>query len=93
MASHAAIERVVREVVEQGAIPVVLGGDHSIAEPDIRAVAATHGKRGRFRRTGGGGIRCAGVDREEPAAVVELPWASRAVAASVNAAANSPPVW
>jgi agmatinase len=42
-ASHAAIERLVRDVVERGVIPVVLGGDHSIAEPDVRAVAATHG--------------------------------------------------
>jgi agmatinase len=42
-ASHAAIERLVRDVVERGVIQVVLGGDHSIAEPDVRAVAATHG--------------------------------------------------
>ena len=42
-ASHAVIERLVRDVVERGVIPVVLGGDHSIAEPDVRAVAATHG--------------------------------------------------
>ena len=42
-ASHAAIERLARDVVERGVIPVVLGGDHSIAEPDVRAVAATHG--------------------------------------------------
>jgi agmatinase len=44
--SHAAIETLVREVVERGAIPVVLGGDHSISEPDVRAVAATHGQVG-----------------------------------------------
>ena len=44
--THAAIERTVREVVDAGAIPVVLGGDHSIAEPDIRAVAAVHGPVG-----------------------------------------------
>ena len=44
--SHAAIERLVGEVVAAGAIPVVLGGDHSIAEPDIRAVAAQHGPVG-----------------------------------------------
>jgi agmatinase len=44
--THAAIEGVVREIVEAGAVPVVLGGDHSIAEPDIRAVAATHGPVG-----------------------------------------------
>jgi agmatinase len=41
--SHAAIERTVAQVVAAGAVPVVLGGDHSIAEPDIRAVAAVHG--------------------------------------------------
>ena len=45
-ASHAAIERIVGDVLAAGAIPIVLGGDHSIAEPDIRAVAATHGAVG-----------------------------------------------
>jgi agmatinase len=44
--SHAAIEETVRTVVAAGAIPVVLGGDHSIAEPDIRACAAVHGPLG-----------------------------------------------
>ena len=44
--SHAAIEQVVGEVVRAGAVPIVLGGDHSIAEPDIRAVAAVHGPVG-----------------------------------------------
>jgi agmatinase len=44
--THAAIERTVRDVVDAGAIPVVLGGDHSVAEPDIRAVAAVHGPVG-----------------------------------------------
>jgi agmatinase len=38
--SHAAIEETVALVVAAGAIPIVLGGDHSIAEPDIRACAA-----------------------------------------------------
>jgi len=46
LASHEAIERTVGEVLAAGAIPVILGGDHSIAEPDIRAVAATHGPVG-----------------------------------------------
>jgi len=41
--SHAAIEKLVRDVLERDAVPVVLGGDHSISEPDVRAVAATHG--------------------------------------------------
>jgi agmatinase len=38
-ATHAAIERVVREVVDAGVLPVVLGGDHSITEPNVRALA------------------------------------------------------
>jgi len=44
--THEAIERTVGDVVQAGAIPVVLGGDHSIAEPNVRAVAATHGPVG-----------------------------------------------
>src|SRR5690242_6707702 len=44
--THAAIEATVGEVVAAGAIPIVLGGDHSIAEPDIRACAARHGPVG-----------------------------------------------
>src|ERR687888_713548 len=44
--SHEAIERTVGEVVGAGAVPIVLGGDHSIAEPDIRACAAAHGPVG-----------------------------------------------
>ena len=44
--THEAIEHTVGEVVAAGAIPVVLGGDHSIAEPDIRAVATVHGPVG-----------------------------------------------
>jgi agmatinase len=44
--THEAIERTVGEVVAAGAIPIVLGGDHSIAEPDIRACAARHGPLG-----------------------------------------------
>jgi agmatinase len=46
IASHEAIERTVTAVLDAGAIPVILGGDHSIAEPDIRAVAAKHGPVG-----------------------------------------------
>jgi agmatinase len=37
---HQAIEAIVGQVVEAGVLPVVLGGDHSISEPDIRACAA-----------------------------------------------------
>ncbi len=44
--SHTAIEEIVGQVIAAGAIPVVLGGDHSITEPDIRAVATRHGPVG-----------------------------------------------
>ena len=44
--THDAIERVVGEAVAAGALPIVLGGDHSIAEPDIRACAKPHGAVG-----------------------------------------------
>ncbi|HKH18538.1 MAG TPA: agmatinase [Solirubrobacteraceae bacterium] len=44
--SHAAIEVTVGQVLAAGAIPVVLGGDHSITEPSVRAVAAAHGPVG-----------------------------------------------
>jgi len=33
-------------VLDAGAIPIVLGGDHSISQPEIRAVAARHGAVG-----------------------------------------------
>jgi agmatinase len=45
-ASHRAIEHTVEEVVRAGAIPIVLGGDHSITEPNVRACAAVHGQVG-----------------------------------------------
>ncbi|MGI8713313.1 MAG: agmatinase [Solirubrobacteraceae bacterium] len=44
--SHLAIAETVGEVVRAGAIPIVLGGDHSIAEPDIRACAEAYGPVG-----------------------------------------------
>ncbi len=44
--SHVAIEALVAEVARAGAIPIVLGGDHSIAEPDIKGVASVHGPVG-----------------------------------------------
>jgi agmatinase len=44
--THAAIEKLVGQVLDAGAIPVVLGGDHSISEPNIRAVACAHGPVG-----------------------------------------------
>jgi agmatinase len=45
-ASHENILRTVGEAVDAGAIPIVLGGDHSIAEPDVRACARRHGPLG-----------------------------------------------
>jgi agmatinase len=45
-ASHRAIEGTVGEVARAGVIPIVLGGDHSITEPDLRACAAVHGPLG-----------------------------------------------
>ena len=44
--SHAAIAATVGQVLAAGAIPVVLGGDHSITEPSVRACAAVHGPVG-----------------------------------------------
>jgi agmatinase len=37
--SHAAIRKAVGEICSAGAVPIVLGGDHSIAHPDVGAVA------------------------------------------------------
>lgn len=37
--SHAAIREAVGDVCAAGAIPIVLGGDHAIAHPDVGAVA------------------------------------------------------
>jgi agmatinase len=44
--SHDAILELAGQVHDAGVLPVVLGGDHSIAEPTIRAAAARHGPVG-----------------------------------------------
>ena len=44
--THAQIAHTVGQAVAAGAIPVVLGGDHSITEANVRAVAAHHGPVG-----------------------------------------------
>ena len=44
--SHAAIENTVSQALSAGATPMVLGGDHSITEPNVRACAAVHGPVG-----------------------------------------------
>lgn len=41
-ASHRAIREAVGQIVTAGAVPLVLGGDHSIAYPTIAAVATAH---------------------------------------------------
>jgi len=41
--SHAAIEATLGEVLAAGALPMVLGGDHAITEPAVRAVARASG--------------------------------------------------
>lgn len=41
--AYEAIEHSVRGVLAAGATPMVVGGDHSISLPILRAVAATHG--------------------------------------------------
>jgi agmatinase len=45
-ATRAAIERIMGEVVDAGPIPVTLGGDHSITEPCITAIARRRGPVG-----------------------------------------------
>jgi len=44
--THAQLERTVGQAVSAGTIPVVLGGDHSITEANVRAVAGRHGPVG-----------------------------------------------
>jgi agmatinase len=46
LGSHQAIENVVGQALGAGALPVVLGGDHAITEPSVRACAAVHGPVG-----------------------------------------------
>jgi agmatinase len=44
--SHAAIKETVGQVLAAGAIPIILGGDHSITEPDVRACVEAHSPLG-----------------------------------------------
>jgi agmatinase len=64
-ASHAAIERVVGEVVDADVLPVVLGGDHSITEPNVRALASRRGPVGllHFDTHADTGFEVFGVER------------------------------
>lgn len=42
-ASHEEIRLRVREILEAGAMPVILGGDHSLMRPDMQAMADVYG--------------------------------------------------
>ena len=42
--SHEEVRKRVREIVETGAFPIVLGGDHSLMRPDGMALADVYGK-------------------------------------------------
>lgn len=44
--SHMAIRRCISEVLEHGAVPITLGGDHSITEPILAACHEAHGPAG-----------------------------------------------
>jgi agmatinase len=44
--SHALLRQGVAEILAAGAIPVVLGGDHSLSTPVLQALAAHHGVDG-----------------------------------------------
>jgi agmatinase len=44
--SHKAIEETVRQALAADAVPIVLGGDHSITEPEVTACATIHGPIG-----------------------------------------------
>ncbi len=39
------VRRLVREIAETGAIPIVIGGDHSLEYPNVAGVADVYGKR------------------------------------------------
>ncbi len=44
--SHAALRAAVTDVLRAGAVPIVLGGDHSLSTPVLEALAAHHGRDG-----------------------------------------------
>lgn len=45
-ASHTELRRRVGEILSAGAVPVVLGGDHSLSAPVMQSLAAAHGADG-----------------------------------------------
>ena len=77
--SHDAIERTVGEVVAAGVLPVVLGGDHSITEPNVTAVAERHGPVGllHFDTHADTGSEVFGVERSHGTPMYRLVEAGR----------------
>jgi agmatinase len=77
--THDAIERVVGEVVEAGVLPVVLGGDHSITEPNVTAIARRHGPVGllHFDTHADTGFEVFGVERSHGTPMYRLVEAGR----------------
>ena len=43
-ASHEEIRKRVREIVDAGVVPIIIGGDHSLMRPDSMALADVYGK-------------------------------------------------
>jgi agmatinase len=77
--SHDAIERTVGEVVAAGVLPVVLGGDHSITEPNVTAIAERHGPVGllHFDTHADTGSEVFGVERSHGTPMYRLVEAGR----------------
>ena len=40
----APVRAMVKEIAETGAIPMIVGGDHSLEYPDVAAIADVYGK-------------------------------------------------
>ena len=74
VATHAAIEDTVGQVADAGAVAVVLGGDHSITEPALRAIARRRGPLGllHFDAHTDTGTEVFGVERSHGTAMYRL---------------------
>jgi arginase family enzyme len=42
--SIAGVHKMVKEIAETGAIPVIVGGDHSLSYPNVMAITDVYGK-------------------------------------------------
>jgi agmatinase len=72
--SHAAIEATVAAVLAAGAVPVMLGGDHSVTKPAVEACAAARGPVGviHFDTHTDTGAEVFGVERSHGTFMKEL---------------------